>query len=159
MSKDYDPMRHDVTYMPVKVPVGFKKTHPAAELPEYAHESDSGMDVRSVESATVPPRSFRLFDTGLAPDLPQGYELQVRPRSGMQCKKGVVAGWGTVDAGYHGSIGVVLYNHTDAEYKVEAGDRIAQLVVAPVVQAEVREVAEFGASDRGSDGFGSTGIK
>lgn len=158
MSKEYNSMSFEVTNSPA-IPVGFKKMHPMAVLPEYAHDSDSGMDVRSVESASIPPRSFRLFDTGLAPDLPQGFEIQVRPRSGMQCKKGIVAGWGTVDAGYHGSIGIVLYNHTDTEYKVEVGDRIAQLVVAPVVKAQIHEVSEFGSSDRGADGFGSTGIK
>lgn len=143
----------------VEVQVGFKKLVPEAVLPSYAHESDSGMDVRSVENVVIPPRSYQLISTGLAPELPDGYELQVRPRSGLQCKKGIVAGWGTVDSAYKGCIGVVLYNNNDSSFKVEVGDRIAQLVVSPVYRAKVVEVSELSVSDRGTGGFGSTGVK
>ena len=137
----------------------FVKLSPDAVLPSYAHSCDSGMDIASVEAVTVWPRSFVKIRTGIAAIIPQGYELQVRPRSGLQCKHGIVAAWGTIDEGYRGDIGVALYNHTDAPFGVKVGDRIAQLVLAPVVHAEVEEAGldELGVTDRGANGFGSTG--
>lgn len=137
----------------------FKRLTGTAKIPCYAHEGDSGMDVCADTSKSIPPGGFCLFPTGLAADIPHGYELQVRPRSGLQCKHGVVGAWGTIDEGYKGNIGVALYNFSNEIFKVEVGDRIAQLVLAPVVRADIEEVEDVGISDRGNDGFGSTGVR
>lgn len=138
--------------------IKFKKLTPEAKIPCYAHEADSGMDISSVEDVTILPRSFSLIKTGIAAAIPAGYEIQVRPRSGMQCRQGIVAGFGTVDQGYGGEIGVVLYNHTDDCYHVGKGDRIAQLVLARVDRPAVVETNDsLAETDRGTNGFGSTG--
>lgn len=137
--------------------IRFKKLNEKAKLPEYAHLGDSGMDVSSVETVRILPRQFAKIRTGLAAEIPDGYEIQVRPRSGMQCNKGIVGAWGTVDSGYRGEICVALYNHTDHTYLVDAGDRIAQFVVAAVTRVEIAETDNLTSTDRGADGFGSTG--
>jgi len=135
----------------------FKKLDPNAVIPNYAHEGDSGMDVTTIDNVTIKPHSFVKVHTGLAAVIPEGYEIQVRPRSGLQSKYGIVGAWGTVDSGYRGEIGIALYNHNDDPYYVYAGDRVAQLVLAPVVRAEIEETCSLDATERGSDGFGSTG--
>jgi len=139
--------------------IKFKKLNPNAVLPSYKHEGDSGMDVSSVEDAVIQPHSFVKVGCGLAAEIPDGYEIQVRPRSGLQCKFGIVGAWGTVDAGYKGEIGIALYNHNDEPYYVRAGDRVAQFVVAPVLRVEIEETETLSESDRGASGFGSTGIQ
>jgi len=154
------------------VKIGFKKIHPDAKLPKKAHESDAGMDVCAVEVTWLEPFRPTLVKTGLVPDIPEGYEIQVRPRSGLALKHGVTV-WnspGTVDAGYKGEIGVIMLwapqacekdaegNHP-AYFVIGKGDRIAQLVVAPVCPCETIEVEDIGTSDRGAGGFGSTGVK
>lgn len=138
----------------------FKRIHPAAELPAYAHESDAGMDVKSAENVTIPRGGRALVHTGLVMQLPPGYEAQVRPRSGLALKHGITVlnTPGTIDAGYRGEVGVILANLSDADFEVRAGDRVAQIVVAPVTRAEIAEVAEVDSSDRGAGGFGSTGV-
>ncbi len=139
--------------------IKFKKLNPQATLPCYKHKGDSGMDVSSVEEAVIQPHSFTMVKSGLAAEIPDGYEIQVRPRSGLQCRFGIVGAWGTVDAGYKGEIGIALYNHNDEPYYVRVGDRVAQFVVAPVLRVEVEETQELSESDRGARGFGSTGIQ
>lgn len=138
----------------------FRRIHPDAALPAYAHGSDAGMDVRSVDDATIPPGGRTLVRTGLVMMLPPGYEAQVRPRSGLALKYGVTVlnAPGTIDAGYRGEVGVVLANFGNAPFEVRKGDRIAQIVVAPVTRAEVAESAEVDETDRGGGGFGSTGV-
>lgn len=139
--------------------LGFKRVHPDAVLPAYAHPSDAGMDIRSVEALTIPVGARKLVHTGLVIELPPFYEAQVRPRSGLALKSGVTVlnTPGTVDSGYRGEIGVILANFGEAPFAVAKGDKIAQLVIAPVTQPTVVEVAEVAATDRGSGGFGSTG--
>ena len=138
----------------------FRRIHPDAALPAYAHGNDAGMDVRSVDDATIPPGGRTLVRTGLVMMLPPGYEAQVRPRSGLALKYGVTVlnAPGTIDAGYRGEVGVVLANFGNAPFEVRKGDRIAQIVVAPVTRAEVAESAEVDETDRGGGGFGSTGV-
>ena len=138
----------------------FRRIHPDAALPAYAHGSDAGMDVRSVDDATIPPGGRTLVRTGLVMMLPPGYEAQVRPRSGLALKYGVTVlnAPGTIDSGYRGEVGVVLANFGNAPFEVRKGDRIAQIVVAPVTRAEVAESAEVDETDRGGGGFGSTGV-
>ncbi len=140
--------------------VSFKRIHPDAVLPAYAHPGDAGMDLKSVEDLTIPPGKRSLVHTGLQMALPFGYEAQVRPRSGLALKAGVTVlnTPGTIDAGYRGEVGVILANFGDADFVVKKGDRIAQMVIAPVTIATIAEVAEFEASERGEGGFGSTGV-
>lgn len=136
----------------------FKRLTDSAKLPVYAHAGDSGMDICADENVQILPHSYAKIHTSIAAVIPDGYEIQVRPRSGMQCVKGIVGAWGTVDAGYRGEIGVALYNHTDDCYIVNRGDRIAQLVLAPVVRVDIEETDDLGEqTERGSNGFGSTG--
>ena len=138
----------------------FKRLRPDAELPAYARPGDAGMDLRSVEDAVVPRGGRALVRTGLAMQLPFGYEAQVRPRSGLALKHGVTVlnTPGTIDSGYRGEVGVILANFGEADFAVKKGDKIAQIVIAPVTQPEIVEVADVTATDRGAGGFGSTGV-
>lgn len=140
--------------------LGFKRIHPDAVLPAYAHPSDAGMDVRSVEDLVIFPGSRVLVHTGLVMLLPPMCEAQVRPRSGLALKHGisVLNTPGTIDSGYRGELGVILINHGESEFKVSKGDKIAQVVIAPVVQPEIFETESVDATDRGEGGFGSTGV-
>ena len=144
------------TPMTVKV----LRTDPAAQLPSYAHPGDAGMDVRSIEDVTLAPGARALVHTGLVLMLPPDAEAQVRPRSGLALKHGVTVlnAPGTIDAGYRGEVGVILVNLGTEPFAVEKGMKIAQLVIAPVTQAGVVEVAEVDETDRGAGGFGSTGV-
>ena len=137
-----------------------RRIHPDAALPAYAHPSDAGMDVRSVEDVTIPARGRALVHTGLVMLLPPGYEAQVRPRSGLALKNGVTVlnTPGTIDAGYRGEVGVILANFGDGDFSVRKGDKIAQIVIAPVTQAVIKETDDVDVTDRGADGFGSTGV-
>lgn len=138
----------------------FKKSHPLAKLPSYESEGAAGADVRSVERLTLYPGQHMLVSTGLSCCIPAGYELQVRPRSGLAYKKGVTVlnAPGTIDSDYKGLLGVLLINHGDDPFLIEPGDRIAQIVVAPVIQAEFDYTEDVGESERGAGGFGSTGV-
>ncbi len=138
----------------------FKRTHPDAVLPAYAHPSDAGMDVRSVADIVISPGGRALVPTGLVAIIPPMYEIQVRPRSGLALKHGVTVlnTPGTIDSGYRGEIGVILANFGDKEFSVSKGDKVAQLVFAPVVQPEVVETDTIDETDRGAGGFGSTGV-
>ena len=138
----------------------FKRIHPDAVLPAYAHPSDAGMDIRSVADMTVPARGRALVPTGLVVLLPPLYEAQVRPRSGLALKYGVTVlnSPGTIDAGYRGEVGVILVNLGQQPFRIEKGMKIAQVVVSRVEQAEIVDVQETDETDRGSGGFGSTGV-
>ena len=138
----------------------FRRIHPDASLPSYAHEGDAGMDVRSVEDVEIAPGSRALVHTGLVMMLPPGWEAQVRPRSGLALKHGVTVlnTPGTIDAGYRGEVGVILANFGEGPFKVARGDKVAQIVVAPVARAEIVESAEVDETERGAGGFGSTGV-
>ena len=138
----------------------FRKIDPSAALPEYAHPGDAGMDVRSVEDRIIPPGGRALVHTGLVMMLPPDAEAQVRSRSGLALKHGVAVlnSPGTIDAGYRGEVGVILVNLGEEPFHVEKGMKIAQIVVAPVVRAEIAETDEVDSTDRGAGGFGSTGV-
>ena len=137
----------------------FKRIHPDAVLPAYAHPSDAGMDIRSVADMTVPARGRALVPTGLVVLLPRLYEAQVRPRSGLALKHGITVlnTPGTIDSGYRGEIGVILFNSSDVDFQIKKGDRVAQVVIAPVTQPVIEEAQEIDETDRGAGGFGSTG--
>ena len=139
--------------------LAIRRIDPSAQLPTYAHPGDAGMDVRSIEAITLPPGGRALVRTGLVFQLPPDAEAQVRPRSGLALRHGVTVlnSPGTIDAGYRGEVGVILVNLGQEPFTVEKGMKIAQVVVSPVVQAEIAEVAEIDATERGTGGFGSTG--
>ena len=130
-------------------------------LPAYATEGAAGMDLLAavMSPVAIPPGGRMLVPTGLRIAIPHGYELQVRPRSGLALKNGIVLpnSPGTIDEDYRGELGVIVMNAGDAPFTVERGMRIAQAVIAPVVRAAWRDVAELPDTARGSGGFGSTG--
>lgn len=138
----------------------FKRIHPDAVLPAYAHPSDAGMDVRSVDDLTIAPGKRALVHTGLVMLLPPMYEAQVRPRSGLALKSGITVlnTPGTIDSGYRGEVGVILMNLGEEPFQVKKGDKIAQIVIAPVTQPEIVECDAIDETDRGAGGFGSTGL-
>lgn len=147
-----------------EVTLKFKLLNEDAQMPEYAHEGDAGMDVRNCEEFSIAGGEGPiLVHTGLAVEIPEGYELQVRPRSGLALKCGITVlnSPGTIDSNYRGEIGVILVCHKGADfiYHFEKGERIAQLVLAKVERARSVEVKELGDTARGEGGFGSSGTK
>ena len=144
---------------PVKVEVKRLPHGGGLPLPAYATSGAAGMDVVSAESVTIAPGARHAVATGLALAIPAGYEIQVRPRSGLALKHGVTVPNtpGTIDSDYRGEMKVILINLGTEPFVIARGDRVAQLVLAPVVQAAWSEVAELDATERGEGGFGSTG--
>jgi len=128
-------------------------------LPAYATAGAAGMDVVSAESMVIAPGARHAVATGLALAIPEGYEIQVRPRSGLALKHGITVPNtpGTIDSDYRGELKVILINLGNEPFAVQRGDRVAQLVLAPVVQAAWDEVAQLDTTTRGAGGFGSTG--
>lgn len=146
------------------VTVAIKRLPHGADLPlpAYATAGAAALDLVAAIAApvTLPPLGRALIPTGIAIALPAGYEAQVRPRSGLALKQGltILNAPGTIDADYRGEIGVILVNLSDAPVTLQRGDRIAQLLLARVARLAWDEVTELPATDRGSGGFGSTGI-
>jgi dUTP pyrophosphatase len=129
-------------------------------LPSYATAGAAGVDLASADEVTLAPFERRLVATGYAIALPEGYEAQIRPRSGLAYRHGITLpnSPATIDSDYRGELQVALINLGPEPFRIERGMRIAQLVVAPVVQVQFREQAELPPSERGSGGFGSTGL-
>ncbi|MCK9543158.1 MAG: dUTP diphosphatase [Novosphingobium sp.] len=129
------------------------------DLPAYATDGAAGMDVLAAEDVTLAPGARHAVATGLSVAIPRGYEIQVRPRSGLALKHGITVPNtpGTIDSDYRGELKVILINHGAAPFEILRGDRIAQLVLAPVVRASWLPVAELDETARGEGGFGSTG--
>lgn len=142
--------------------VNIKKLREGAMLPRYMTAHAAGLDLCVLLDAplTLDPGERSLLPTGLAMEIPPGYEGQVRPRSGLALKQGIalVNSPGTIDADYRGEIGVIVINHGQESVTFNSGDRIAQLVITPVIQAELREVSELGETQREGGGFGHTGL-
>jgi len=140
--------------------IKLKKLSPDAVLPEYAHgpEEDAGMDLRSIVAVVLAPGIPQAVPTGLSIEIPAGYEGQVRPRSGLSLKHAILVANapGTIDPGYRGEIRVILVNAGNADYKIEKGDRIAQLIVARYEPVQWEE-GDLNESVRGAGGFGSSG--
>jgi dUTP pyrophosphatase len=138
--------------------IRIKKLHDDAILPSYAHgpEEDAGLDLRALERTVLSPGVAQAVPTGIAIELPPGHEAQVRPRSGLALKHCITVNFGTIDPGYRGEIRVVMFNLGRADYAVEKGDRIAQLIVSPY-EAVQWEEGELGDTARGAGGFGSSG--
>ena len=141
------------------VEISLRRLHPDAVVPTYAHPGDAGADLCTTVDVRLAPGERALLPTGLAMALPQGYVALVHPRSGLaaRCGLSIVNTPGTVDADYRGEVKVILANLGEEDFTVRRGDRIAQLVVAPVVQARWTEVESLDETARGAGGFGSTG--
>lgn len=133
------------------------------QLPQYATSQSAGIDLRAnlAEPITLKPLERKLIPTGLFIELPEGYEAQIRPRSGLALKHGITVlnSPGTIDADYRGEIGVILINLSNEEFKIEHGERICQMVIARHEQAEWIQVEELNDTERGAGGFGHTGKK
>lgn len=128
-------------------------------LPSYATAGAAGFDLRAAASLSLAPGQFAMVPTGFAMAIPAGYEMQVRPRSGLAAKHGVTVlnSPGTVDSDYRGEVAVIMINHGDSNFDINLGDRIAQGVIAAVVQMPFHEADSLDTTERGSGGFGSTG--
>ena len=138
-----------------------KKLNPKAELPKYKTEGSSGMDLMALieNPITIKPQNSALIPTGLSIAIPENTEVQIRPRSGLAAKSSisVLNTPGTIDSDYRGEIKIILFNHGKEEFTVNNNDRIAQMILMPVLKVEFEEVEELPKTIRGSEGFGSTG--
>ncbi|EJR11165.1 dUTP diphosphatase [Bacillus cereus] len=171
----------------MKLSVKIKRLNKLVEIPKYAKPGDAGFDLVAAEDVVIKPGETKVIPTGLAFEIPPGYEMQIRPRSGMSRKTKLRVVLGTIDSGYRGEVGVIADNASIVEYtsqprllkgafvgdndfnvtkatkyeviKIQKGDRIAQGVIAPVETAHFEEVDELSDSERGKNGFGSTGVK
>ena len=130
-------------------------------LPSYQTPGSAGMDIRAAESGVIPSGCRVAVGTGWAAEVPEGYELQIRPRSGLALRSAIVANFGTIDSDYRGEIKVILHNLCEKGYReflFSPGDRIAQLVLAPVIRADPVQAEELSETKRGEGGFGHTGV-
>lgn len=143
------------------LPVKVLKLHNRAKLPQYQHKNDAGLDVCAVDNHVINVGDRKLIPTGLAFQVPEYCMIDVRPRSGLALKNGITVlnSPGTIDSNYRGELGIILINHGSEDFEIKAGDRIAQIVFSPFYTATLIESDELEDSDRGSSGFGSTGIK
>jgi dUTP pyrophosphatase len=144
--------------MPVMVRV--KRLSPDAQIPKAARKGDVAFDLYSVIDYELRPGEWFAVPTGIAVEIPSGYEGQVRPRSGLALKEGisVLNTPGTIDSGYRGEVKTIMINHNNESFKVTKGMRISQLAIRPVPEVEFIEVDDLSETDRGDGGFGSTGI-
>ncbi len=136
-----------------------KKLHEKAKLPYRGSEEAAGLDLYTIESFTLKPGERKLVSTGIAVEIPKGYFMLIKDRSGFAVKHGLHCLAGVVDSDYRGEIKVVLINLGNEEVKIEEGERIAQGIILPYLKVEVEEVNELSETKRGSGGFGSTGRK
>ncbi len=145
-----------------RVTVRLQRLRPAAAVPEYMTAGAAGLDLRACidGEVTIVPGARALIPTGIAIELPVGWEAQVRPRSGLALRHGITMlnAPGTIDADYRGEVSVILINHGQEDFLLRSGDRVAQLVLAPVARAEFVVVEELSSTERGSGGFGHTGV-
>lgn len=134
-----------------------KKLRESATIPTRAHTSDAGLDLYSAQYTIIGAKSTHTVPIGIAMEVPEGYEIQIRPRSGLS-SMGIIACVGTVDSSYRGEIRVTLVNHNNFEYSIGTGDRIAQAVISKVELWTPVECDSLSESDRGGNGFGSSGL-
>ncbi|MEO1340903.1 MAG: dUTP diphosphatase [Cyanobacteria bacterium J06635_13] len=136
-----------------------KLLHESAIMPSYAHPGDAGLDLFAIARQEILPAETRLIKTGIAIALPQGYEAQIRPRSGLALKYSVTVlnSPGTIDAGYRGEIGIIMINHGKKAFLVVPGMKVAQMIVTSFIQTKVIAVKDLDSTTRGERGYGSTG--
>jgi len=143
------------------VNVKIKKLDPKVKIPEYKTKGSSGLDIKAFinKKIIIKPKTSMLIPTGISLDIPEGCEIQIRPRSGLAAKSNisVLNTPGTIDSDFRGEIKVILFNHGNADFFVNNGDRIAQIVLMPILKIKFEEVDELNSTNRGEGGFGSTG--
>ena len=127
-----------------------------ARMPTKAHRADAGFDLYSREAVIVPAKESATFDTGVHMQIPEGFVGFLKSKSGLNVKHGITSE-GVIDSGYTGSIVVKLYNHSGKDYKVQIGDKISQIVLLPIAMTDLELVKDFEISERGNNGFGSSG--
>ncbi|CAN5333243.1 dUTP diphosphatase [soil metagenome] len=142
--------------MPV---IKFKLLNKDAKLPVYLHEDDAAFDIYAVESVLIKKKKYKSVSTGVASEIPKGYFVSIRDRSGLAFKNGIHLLGGVIDAGYRGEWFVAVANLGDEDYKIEKGDRIAQGILHKIPKAKIKEVKNLSDTDRGEKGIGSTGKK
>jgi len=160
---DFQELEQEMQNYVQQIEVKYSKSHEDSKDPHYAYISDSGFDLYSVEEKSIEPFGRVLIPTGLHIDIPEGYEIQIRSKSGLALKQGlmVLNSPGTVDQGYLGELQVILFNTTNQKVKIEKGQKVAQAVLCPVVSGKwvkIVEKTDLGEKDRNNNGFGSTGI-
>jgi len=147
-----------------KIEVSFKKSSPDVKTPEYKTDGSSGMDlcayIEDAPTITITPGQRTLVKTGISMVIPNGFEGQVRPRSGLALKNGITVlnTPGTIDSDYRGEIGIILINHGQESFNINNGDRIAQIIFSPVVKVNLSITENLDETIRGEGGFGSTGV-
>ena len=139
------------------IKVKIKKLKENAIVPRYAHPGDAAMDLFSTEDCVVPVGKRRLVSSGISMELPEGYFSSIRGKSGLAAKKGICILGGVIEYTYRGDYGVIVLNTGDEDFEIKVGDKIAQVVIAPVASVEIEEVEELSESVRGDGAFGSTG--
>lgn len=139
------------------VTIKVQKLRPHAQLPSYAHQGDAGMDVYAAEETIIKRGERGSVPTGIAAELPEGYVALVWDKSGIAFKTGVTTIAGVIDAGYRGEYMIGVINLGEEDYTFKRGDKVAQILIQPILRATITEVAELGESSRGTGGFGSTG--
>lgn len=139
----------------IKIKIG------AEAIPTYATEGSAGADIKSMENFELAPGERKLVSTGLFMEIPEGYEIQIRPRSGLAYKEGITVlnSPGTIDSDYRNEVKILLINLDDEYHYISKGERIAQMILSPVIQASFELVEELSKTERGKGGFGSTGKK
>ncbi|KKT20690.1 MAG: DUTPase, dut [Parcubacteria group bacterium GW2011_GWB1_43_8] len=138
--------------------IKFQKILDEAIIPHYAHQGDAGMDIFSVEETIIKSGERKSVRTGVKMELAEGFVALVWDKSGLALKNGIKTMAGVIDSGYRGEIGVVLANLSGQDYKIEKGQKIAQMLIQKVERAEIEEVKELSETKRGAGGFGSTGL-
>jgi dUTP pyrophosphatase len=164
MFKSVDELQEELLAESTKVLLEFQKIKENAVAPEYVYQTDSGFDLYSTEEVLLEPFGRALISTGLKIKIPERFEIQIRPKSGLALKQGltVLNTPGTVDKGYTGEIKVIVFNTNNSGFKITEGMKIAQAVLSPVMCGnfvKLRQVNNIEDDDRGENGFGSTGIK
>ena len=164
LSESFNELQNEFQENSTKISVNYQKSNSSATSPKYAYQNDSGFDLHSIETIVIEPLGRALVPTGLKIQIPESFELQIRPKSGLAINHGltVLNTPGTVDYGYTGEIKVIVFNTNHHEFKIERGMKIAQGVFCPVMSGKyvnLVEVDDIESSERGDNGFGSTGIK
>lgn len=144
-----------------RITVQIEKISPNAKIPEYAHKTDAGADIFAAEEVSIQPNETKIIQTGIKIAIPVGYEIQIRPRSGLSAKTGlrIANSPGTLDSGYRGPVGVIMHNTSEKIEIIKVGDKIAQMVISPVPMIKWEETVIDDNTERGTGGFGSTDKK
>jgi dUTP pyrophosphatase len=142
-----------------KIRIKVKKIHPEAVIPQYAHPGDAGMDLYSVEDTIIKAGERAIVGTGLSIELPEGYVSLIWDKSGVAAKNGIKTMAGVLEHTYRGEYKIVMFNTSKDNFEIKKGQKIAQVLIQPIMTAEVEEVKDLSDTARGAGGFGSTGVK